>query len=133
MAETKECPQCHRLLPAKYPEDLCPVCKEINLFSEVKEYIRSHDVNEFQVAEKFNLPRSKVKHWIREGRIEYKDNTGDNRLKDCYCIECGKVIFSGLMCPECMRKAHIEGGTYLGDAKKGDAGQKRYINRERGR
>ena len=48
---SKECRDCHRTLPKDYKGDLCPRCADRELFSRVKEYIRSNDVTEFMVAE----------------------------------------------------------------------------------
>ncbi len=69
-ANLKLCSVCHTPLPIEYGEETCPVCKENQLFSKVKEYIRSKDVTEYQVADHFNIPQRLVKKWITEGRIE---------------------------------------------------------------
>ena len=70
----KYCEECKRPLPLTYKENLCPSCIEQKLFREVKEYIRENDVNEYDVAQHFHIPHMQVKKWIREGRIEYKDD-----------------------------------------------------------
>lgn len=129
MMDERECKQCKRMLAKSYTEDICPTCLEINLFSEVREFIRNHDVNEFDVAEKFQIPRSKVKGWIKEGRIEYKEGTGMTQLKDVYCVECGKPIISGRMCADCLRKSHLKDNAYLGDWDPEARGEMRYANR----
>ena len=94
----KSCKQCGRDLNELYPHEYCPICAEINLFNEVKEYIRENDVNEQNVAEHFNLPVSKVRGWIREGKIQYK---GGNKISSVFCNVCGKPISFGRTCPEC--------------------------------
>lgn len=68
----KICKECTRPLPQKYEEDLCPTCKENALFRDVKDYIMSHDVTEYDVANYFQIPLGQVRAWIREGRIDYK-------------------------------------------------------------
>ena len=68
-----ECAQCGRILNKVYKDDLCPECKDLNLFAEVKDYIRENDVKEIDVAEHFGIPVSKVRRWIKEGRIQYKE------------------------------------------------------------
>ena len=68
----KVCENCKRPLPYNYTEALCPRCLDMMLFREVKEYIRTHDVNEYDVAQHFNIPLRQVKNWIKEGRIEDK-------------------------------------------------------------
>ena len=50
---TKVCENCKRPLPHDYKENLCPRCLDLALFREVKEFIRTHDVNEYEVAEHF--------------------------------------------------------------------------------
>lgn len=55
------CKECHRTLPKNYTEDICPACKERLLFSKVKEYIRTNDVTEYDVAKEFGIPLMKVK------------------------------------------------------------------------
>lgn len=103
------CPQCGRILPQDYPKgDFCPACKEMNLFDEVREYIRANDVNEFEVAIHFNIPRSKVKEWIAEGRIEYKEEGGMRFLAHGLCELCGAPIPFGTICTKCKRKLNDE-------------------------
>lgn len=98
--EVKVCKQCSRQLHEAYPHDLCPMCMEYNLFNEVKDYIRNNDVHEQDVAEHFNIPLSKVRGWIREGRIQYKGESKD-KISGVYCRVCGKPIAFGVTCPEC--------------------------------
>lgn len=101
----KSCKQCGRTLQKIYPEDLCPVCQEINLFADVKDYIRSNDVKESDVAEHFGIPISKVRAWIREGRIQYK-NYNSSKISGVHCQICGKPIDFGNLCAECH---HLQG------------------------
>ena len=100
-----DCKQCGRRLHPKYTKDICPTCMEINLFNEVKEYIRNNDVNESQVAEHFGLSHGKVRSWIREGRIQYK-NTDGKTVSQVYCQICGKPLDFGNLCSECR---HMQG------------------------
>jgi len=84
----------------------CERCRDIVLFQEVKEFIRSYDVNEFQVAAHFDIPLRIVKGWINEGRIEYKKtNTGlrslNNQLK---CEKCNSPITFGTVCTKCLKQ-----------------------------
>ena len=99
---SKFCAICRGSLPEDYEDELCPFCKENQLFSEVKEYIRSKDVNEYQVAEYFNIPRRLVKKWILEGRIEYKED--EERLDTLHCAKCGEPITFGNLCQKCYRE-----------------------------
>lgn len=101
------CQQCGRPLHPQYKEEICPECQEINLFREVKEYIRANDVNEADVAEHFDIPSTKVRRWIREGRIQYKSVDSKN-LSSVYCQICGKPLEFGNLCSECRRLQGLE-------------------------
>lgn len=100
--ETKRCEQCGCILLDSYQEDICPRCKEANLFSEVKDYIRANDVREMDVAEHFDIPIGQVRRWIREGRIQYRGEDGKT-LSGVHCQICGKAIDFGTVCSECHR------------------------------
>lgn len=106
------CKECHRALPKDYKDELCPACKERLLFSKVKDYIRANDVTEFDVAKHFEIPLFKVKGWIREGRIEYKDLQIPS-LKNLRCQKCGKPISFGSQCTDCLRQSNVSGNAAL--------------------
>lgn len=97
----KFCTVCHRALSLDYQDDFCPACRENALFNKVKEYIRSRDVTEYQVAEHFNIPHRQVKKWIVEGRIEYKEE--EKRIENLHCSNCGEPITFGNLCQRCFR------------------------------
>ncbi len=103
------CELCGRALPVTYQKVLCESCIEQQLFADVKEYIRTNDVNEYDVAKEFNIPLSRVKHWIREGRIEYKDKRL-NAIK-MHCMSCGTPITFGTLCAKCLRQKNTAGHT----------------------
>ena len=97
----KQCIKCGRDMHIVYKEDLCPICKEIELFSQVKEFIRENvDVREQDVADKFSIPLRKVREWIREGRIQYKEEKTE-KIANLKCKICGKPISFGATCAEC--------------------------------
>ena len=106
--DIKVCKECHRDLKPDYTEEICPACKERLLFSRVKDYIRENDVNEFQVAQHFEIPLFKVKGWIREGRIQYKELQTPT-VESLHCKECGEPISFGSLCRKCLRKSNISG------------------------
>ena len=89
----KTCKICGRPLAEDSEDTLCPICKEHELFQEVKNFIRENDVNEFEVSSAFDIPLGKVKKWIREGRIEYRDTP-----------TVGKAL-----CPQCLKKQNAKG------------------------
>lgn len=99
--ETKECRYCHKLLPIDFEGDVCPICQDEHLFSEVKDYIRSNVVNEYMVATEFDIPLKKVRSWIKEGRIEYVEK--DTQIVGTKCQRCGKPVTFGALCSDCMR------------------------------
>lgn len=92
---------------------LCPMCAEQELFCDVRDYIRANDVKDYEVAEKFGLPLAKVKEWIKQGRIQYKnDPTMKNIIMGNYCQICGSPTNFGTICPKCMKeqkKANMHG------------------------
>lgn len=99
----KQCEFCSRPLPTNSDKNLCPSCEENQLFQEVKEYIRSYDVNEYMVAEYFNIPLKQVKKWIRDGRIEYKNADAQKTIEGLHCQKCGASITFGTLCTKCMK------------------------------
>ena len=44
------------------------------LYAEVKEYILHNNVTEMEVAETFGIPLKQVRAWIKDGRIDYRNN-----------------------------------------------------------
>ncbi|MBO5373070.1 MAG: hypothetical protein J6A75_10205 [Lachnospiraceae bacterium] len=110
--EAKLCEGCRRVLPRNFTENLCHVCKERELFSEVKEFIRANDVTEFELADYFNIPHQKVRQWIREGRIEYKE-LRTPKIESMLCQRCGEPIRFGNLCSKCQRQANTTGSAKI--------------------
>lgn len=107
--ESRFCSWCHCPIPDDSETDLCKNCQASMEFREVREYVREHDVNEFQLAEVFGIPLRQVKQWIREGRLEYKEDV--NLMTTLYCQRCGKKIRFGNFCPECNKAQYgVKGG-----------------------
>ena len=67
----KYCEHCGKAIPRSSEFACCVDCQETIIFHAVKDYIRENNVNEFQVADHFNIPLRLVKQWMRERRIEY--------------------------------------------------------------
>lgn len=103
----KYCELCKKPLALTYAKTLCPFCVEQKLFQQVREYIRENDVNEYDVALHFNIPTHQVKKWIREGRIEYKDERLNNITM--HCTSCGAKITFGTLCTKCLRQQNTSG------------------------
>ncbi len=129
LSNYKLCTMCGRTLPINYEKDHCPACEDDVLFKDIREYIRTHDVTEFELAEIFHIPQSKVRKWIKEGRIEYV--TGENKMMNTRCQRCGIPVSFGTLCPNCMRM--MNGGkevAYISATKKSDSNRMRYLSNE---
>ncbi|MDD6038507.1 MAG: hypothetical protein PUD20_06905 [bacterium] len=125
----KQCVMCGRYLPLDYTLDYCQACEDDVLFKEVREYIRSHDVSEYELAEVFDIPQAKVRKWIQEGRIEYAN--ADNKIIGTVCARCGKPVSFGTYCTSCMRI--MNGGQerrYISYGESGDDGRMRFLKDE---
>lgn len=125
----KFCSWCHCPIPTDSESEYCDSCQESMQFREIREYVREHDVNEFQLAEAFELPLRQVKQWIREGRLEYKDE--QHSMVNLHCQKCGKSIQFGNYCPECNRAMlGVQGGFETLKAGSVDE-QMRFYNKDR--
>lgn len=124
---SKFCAWCHCPIPIDSETEFCENCAESMTFREIREYVREHDVNEFQLAEAFGIPLRRVKQWIREGRLEYKDLL--NTVVNLHCQRCGKAIQFGNFCPECNRAEYgVKGG--FDALKANDADEQMRFNRK---
>ena len=122
----KYCSMCGRPMPLDIVKDCCPACEEDALFKEVREYIRSHDVTEYELAEIFHISQGKVRRWIKEGRIEYVD--GDKKMMHTRCQRCGAPVTFGTLCPDCLRLMNgSKEVTYHAGIEKRDSGRMRSL------
>ena len=119
----KYCEICHRNLPLNYKGTACPSCEEYALFQQVKEYIRASDVNEYQVADRFDIPLQLVRKWIREGRIQYKETTKGKVTMHCHI--CGAQVAFGSICPKCLKEQNISSGVAM--TRTTDPGNMRHL------
>ena len=107
--QTRYCSWCNCPIPADSESEYCKPCQENALFREVKYYVWENEVNEFQLAEIFDIPLRRVKQWIREGRLEYREK--ELTIKNLHCERCGKEIQFGTYCTECNRVMNgVKGG-----------------------
>ncbi len=103
MGKYKQCDICGRPLPQHFEENLCAKCQEEQLFRDVKDFIRTNTVNEYEVADHFGIPLKQVKQWIREGRIEYQQEDSTNTINRMGCQRCGVPVSFGTLCPKCLK------------------------------
>ena len=82
---------------------------------------------ESQVADHFGISNAKVRAWIREGRIQYK-NTDGKTVSQVYCQICGKPLDFGYLCSECR---DLQGLEVVAKRYGEEAGQMRFINKDR--
>ena len=88
----KYCESCRRPLPLSFEGTICSSCQEQQLFQKVKEFIRSNDVTEYDVAQEFNIPLQRVKtldsrrtHWIQRQSSQC-DYHALYEMRDTNCI-----------------------------------------------
>ena len=104
-----------------------------SFFREVKMYIRENDVTEHDVAEHFDLPLRRVKQWIRDGRIEYKQED-TSRVLAKHCARCGEIVAFGELCTTCkhiLTKQEKKIGFFKEDTNK-EEGKMRYMDKMEG-
>lgn len=127
----KFCTMCGRPLPVDYEKDFCSSCEDDVLFRDVREYIRSHTITEFELAEVFHIPLAKVRRWIKEGRIEYVER--EKKIVSTNCQRCGAPISFGTLCTECMRAINnSKEVAYLAIAPDRDRNRMRFLSDEHG-
>ena len=86
-----ECAQCGRILNKVYKDDLCPECKDLNLFAEVKDYIRENDVKEIDVAEHSVCPECRRKNGLHiYAKKSYSDDDIQSAMRFLGKSEEGK-------------------------------------------
>ncbi len=125
---TRFCGICRKTLPENYEDELCPFCKENQLFSEVKEYIRSNDVTEYQVSDHFNISKHLVRKWIAEGRIEYKEQ--EEKIANLHCSICGESITFGTLCQKCYREKYHTQTVYATLQEASEKSKMRFLEKD---
>lgn len=106
--EVKVCKDCKKLFYAINGQAYCGDCRELREgeLKVVKEYIRTHeDAGVQEVAEACEVAPQQILVWVREERIEFKDQSrvmmpcmlcGANISGGSYCDKCKKLIASGM-------------------------------------
>lgn len=86
------CKGCGKPFARLSAQGYCEKCADYELYKKVKEYVRAHDnVNEWMVADVFDIPVERVKRWIKEGYLSYKDqktvspiDTGEAKIRGTF-------------------------------------------------
>jgi len=108
----KNCVRCGRI----YVYDgysLCIDCRRADEedFNKVKEYLDENPgANVMEVSEATGVETKKIIQFLREGRLEVKDET--NLILDCE--RCGKPIKTGRFCEKCSKEMEKEMLTAIG-------------------
>ncbi|MCI8408537.1 MAG: flagellar protein, partial [Lachnospiraceae bacterium] len=82
---------------------ICPTCskKLEDKFEDVKEYIYNNPgANINQVAEENDVSIKQIKHWVREERLCFSDNSE----LGIECEKCGAMIKTGRFCQKCKKQ-----------------------------
>lgn len=113
------CKRCGRALLEHYTNEYCIECQTQLLFDDVRDYIRSHDVNEYDVAKHFDIRVEIVHHWIKEGRIEYKEQKSQT-IATVFCQRCGEKVSFGTLSPKCLKELKEQRKGYAVAKKKNE-------------
>ena len=91
------------VIMVKLARDVCPKCfkAEEELFQKVKNFLRANPgASVAQVAENAACSAEQVQAFINSGRLE---RVGLRKVAHP-CQLCQKVIYEGVMCPECKKE-----------------------------
>lgn len=101
--EVRNCKECGKLFNYMGGMPICPTCskKLEDKFEEVKEYIYDNPgANINQVAEENDVSVKQIKHWVREERLCFADNSE----LGIECEKCGVMIKTGRFCQKCKKQ-----------------------------
>jgi uncharacterized protein YjcR len=98
--ELMNCRGCKKLFTYITGDRLCPSCREAlaKKYEAVKRYIEDNPASAAtEVAEKCEVSLKQIKRWVREGQLEFADDS----LVGLECERCGKQIHNGKYCKDC--------------------------------
>ncbi len=110
------CPICGRIFNDNDQYAVCLSCilKYQEEFSRVRDTLYDHpEYNIVQVSEVTDVPISRLKLFLKEGRLIATNNTSSSLLA---CEECGQAIQTGSLCLGCEQKKNLntKKGVYVG-------------------
>ncbi len=88
------------VIMVRIARDICPKCfqEEEELFNNIKSFLRANSGASIdQVAARCNCTEDRVMEFIKSGRLE---RVGVKSIAH-QCQLCNKIIYEGVMCPEC--------------------------------
>ena len=97
--EMANCLRCRKVF-TKFKEPICEECKKKDeeLFVQVKTYLEENPVSTIhQISVDTGASTKKILSWLREGRLETAEATGE--LK---CRQCGADVTTGQLCEPCI-------------------------------
>ena len=112
MADIRNCRNCGRLFTDFVGRHLCNECMKADdeLFDRVRDYIRENpDATIFSTSEACEVSEAKIRQWLKEERLEYKEHLGSG----LYCEKCGAPISTGRYCGKCKTALTREFGAIL--------------------
>jgi flagellar operon protein (TIGR03826 family) len=101
------CKKCGRIF-ADDGFDFCPICRntEDEMFKKVKDYLYEYPgASVQQVSEETGVDAKKILKFLREGKLEIKDDS-PNLILDCE--RCGTPIKTGRFCNKCIAEMQKE-------------------------
>ena len=113
--EIANCLRCKKIF-TKLREPICEECKQKDedLFTKVREYLEENPISSVQkISEETGAPTKKILAWLREGRLETAEATGE--LK---CRQCGVDITTGELCEPCIIELNRKLGGLFGEKPK---------------
>ena len=72
--QKRVCKTCGKRIPMSNTRDICNDCLKVKIFPQIRDFVRENDVSAFELAEMFDIDLEIVEDWLREGRLEYKNN-----------------------------------------------------------
>ncbi|MDR2183023.1 MAG: flagellar protein [Clostridiales bacterium] len=124
--EMANCLRCKKVFP-KIIDPICDECKKKDeeLFAAVRRYLEENPSSTVQrLSEETGASAKKILAWLREGRLEIAQATGDLR-----CGHCGESIATGRFCEACFIELsrQIDGITGRKPAEKENAPSKKGV------
>jgi flagellar operon protein (TIGR03826 family) len=120
----QNCQKCGRLFSSENNQKFCERCRENDedMFKLVREYIYDNpNASIPEVAEETEVPEKKILKFLREGKLELKEDSGF--MLDCE--RCGTAISTGRFCNKCAMEMEKEFKSAFGMDKKDDKKDKR--------